>query len=383
MKKPKTENTTDHIESLNYNSEIEKFQESNSVAISPENEENEEDENDELYEHYRFKSDPGQEILRVDKFLLARLPNTSRNKIQVAARNGTIRANDVAVKPNYRVKPHDLISVVLPYPIREIELIPENIPLEIHYEDDTLIVVNKPSNMVVHPGYGNYSGTLVNALIYHFEQLPTKPNDYYGRPGLVHRIDKHTTGLLIIAKTEHALTHLAKQFYDRTTDRRYQALVWGDVKEDKGTITGNIGRSLKNRKQMTVFPDGDFGKHAVTHYTVLKRYGLVTLVECKLETGRTHQIRAHFKYLGHPLFNDLEYGGDSILRGTSHTKYKQFIDNCFALIPGQALHAKTIGFEHPVTAKKHELNSELPSGFQAILTKWDTYIAGSEIENNL
>ena len=338
----------------------------------------ENDEEEELFEHYRFKSDPGQEILRVDKFLMARLPNTSRNKIQVAARNGTIIVNNVPVKPNYRVKPHDEVSVVLPYPIREIELIAENIPIEIHYEDDTLLVVNKPANMVVHPGYGNYSGTLVNALIYHIDNLPSKPNDYYGRPGLVHRIDKHTTGLLIIAKTEQALTHLAKQFYDRTTDRRYQALVWGNVEEDEGTITGNIGRSLKNRKLMTIFPDGDYGKHAVTHYKVLKRYGLVTLVECKLETGRTHQIRAHFKYIGHTLFNDIEYGGDAILRGTTHTKYKQFIDNCFNLIPGQALHAKTIGFEHPVTGIHHQLDSELPEGFQAILTKWDTYIANSD-----
>lgn len=338
---------------------------------------NEENEEDELFEHYRFKADPGQEILRIDKFLMDRLPNTSRNKIQFAAKNGNVLVNTTTVKPNYRVKPGDEISIVMPYPVREIELIPEDIPIEITYEDEYLAVVNKPSNMVVHPAYGNYTGTLVNAMVYHFENLPYRTQDYYGRPGLVHRLDKNTTGLMVIAKTEHALSHLAKQFADRTTDRRYHALVWGDLHDD-GTITGNIGRSLKNRKMMAVFPDGDFGKHAVTHYKVLERFGLVTLVECKLETGRTHQIRVHFKHIGHPLFNDNEYGGDKIVRGTTHTKYKQFIENCFSLIPGQALHAKTLGFIHPYTLKTLQFDSELVDGFQKVIQKWKSYTSNNE-----
>jgi 23S rRNA pseudouridine1911/1915/1917 synthase len=338
---------------------------------------------DELFEHHNFLVDKGQEIIRIDKFLLDRLPNTSRNKIQVAARNGNVLANKVAIKPNYKVKPGDEISVVFPYPVREIELIPQDIPIQIEFEDDYLAVVHKPSEMVVHPGYGNYTGTLVNALVYHFDNLPVKIQDYSGRPGLVHRLDKNTTGLMVIAKTEFVLTHLAKQFFDRTTERRYNALVWGDISENEGTITGNIGRSLKNRKVMAVFAEGDYGKHAVTHYKVIKRYGLVTLVECKLETGRTHQIRAHMKHLGHPLFNDNEYGGDQVLRGTTHTKYKQFIDNCFKLIPGQALHAKTLGFLHPITNEKLFFDSELPEGFLELLNKWDTYTVGSRDEKNV
>jgi 23S rRNA pseudouridine1911/1915/1917 synthase len=338
------------------------------------NEEIEEVENDEeeLFEHYKIISDPGQEIIRIDKFLLDRLPNTSRNKIQNAAKNGTVLVNGEKVKQNYKIKPHDEVSIVLPYPVREIELIPQDIPIVIEYEDDSLVVVHKPSNMVVHPGYGNYTGTLVNALVFHFDNLPYRIQDYFGRPGLVHRLDKNTTGLMVVAKTELALTKLAKQFYDRTTERRYHALVWGDVKED-GTVIGNIGRSLKNRKVMTVFPDGDHGKHSVTHYKVLEQFGLVTLIECKLETGRTHQIRAHMKHIGHPLFNDNEYGGDSIVRGTPSSKYKKFIENCFDLIDGQALHAKTLGFEHPVTGEYLGFDSELSPGFEAILQKWRTY----------
>jgi len=341
------------------------------------NEENQEVENDEeeLFEHYRFKSDPGQELLRIDKFLMDRLPGTSRNKIQNAAKNGNILVNGVIVKPNYRIKPHDEVTIVLPYPIREIELIPQDIPLEIVYEDDQLVIVNKPSNMVVHPGYGNYTGTMVNALVYHFDNLPHRIQDYFGRPGLVHRIDKHTTGIMVVAKTEQALTYLAKQFADRTTERRYHALVWGDVKEDC-TIEGYIGRSLQNRKVMAVFPEGDHGKHAITHVKVLQSFGLVTLIECKLETGRTHQIRIHLKSIGHPLFNDLEYGGDSIKRGTTSGAYKQFIQNCFDLIPGQALHAKTLGFEHPETHVRMQFDSELPEGFQEILRKWESYTKG-------
>lgn len=338
-------------------------------------EENEAEE-EELYEHFRFKSDPGQEVVRIDKYLLDRMPNTSRNKIQVAAKNGNILVNGIAVKQNYKIKPGDEVSMVLPYPVRELELIPQDIPLDIIFEDETVIVVNKPADMVVHPGYGNYKGTLVNALVYHFENLPHRSHDFYGRPGLVHRLDKHTTGIMVIAKTEHALTHLAKQFYDRTTERRYWALVWGDISED-GTVEGNIGRSLKNRKMMMVYPEAEHGKPALTHYKVLERFGLVTLVECKLETGRTHQIRVHMKHIGHPLFHDLEYGGDTILKGTTSTSYRKFIENCFELIPGQALHAKTLGFEHPLTHEYLRFDSELPEGFRALLEKWKRYTSGS------
>lgn len=328
---------------------------------------------EEMFEHYRFEADPGQEVVRIDKFLMDRIPNTSRSKIQIAAKNGNILVDDVKVKQNYKIKPLDKISIVLPYPVRELELIPEEIPLDIIFEDDDVIVVNKQSNMVVHPGYGNYTGTLVNGLVYHIENLPSKTQDYFGRPGLVHRLDKHTTGLLVVAKTEYALTNLAKQFAERTTERRYYALVWGDVKEG-GTVTGHVGRSLKNRKVMTVFPEGDYGKHAITHYKVLNSFGYVTLVECKLETGRTHQIRAHMKHIGHPLFHDLEYGGDTILKGTSNSKYKKFIENCFNLLDGQALHAKTLGFKHPTKDEYIRLSSDLPTGFQQVINKWEKYI---------
>lgn len=330
------------------------------------------EENQELFEHYKFTADKGQELFRVDKFLMDRIPNTTRNKLQQAIADGDILVNKKTVKANYKVKPLDEITVELNYPPQKIELIPENIPLNILYEDEEVIVLNKPSEMVVHPGYGNHTGTLVNGLIYHFENLPEQ--EMAGRPGLVHRLDKNTTGIMVVAKTEHALTHLGKQFFDRTTERRYHALVWGDVEED-GTVTGHVGRSLKNRKVMEVFPDGKFGKHAVTHYKVLKRYGYVTLVECKLETGRTHQIRIHMKHIGHPLFNDNEYGGDRILKGTSFTKYKQFITNCFSLLPRQALHAKSLGFEHPKTGKWLQFESELPKDMASVLEKWDIYVA--------
>lgn len=333
------------------------------------------EENQELFEHYKFTADKGQELLRVDKFLMDRIPNTTRNKLQQAIIDGNILVNKKTVKANYKVKPLDDITVELSYPPLEIELIPENIPLDIIYEDDQVIVLNKPSGLVVHPGYGNHSGTLVNALIYHFNNLPEA--DMAGRPGLVHRLDKNTTGIMVVAKTEHALTHLGKQFFDRTTERRYNAIVWGDV-EEEGTVTGHVGRSLKNRKVMEVFPDGEFGKHAVTHYKVLKRYGYVTLVECKLETGRTHQIRIHMKHIGHNLFNDNEYGGDRILKGTSFTKYKQFITNCFGLLPRQALHAKSLGFEHPTTGERMHFESELPEDMQSVLAKWDIYVANRE-----
>lgn len=333
---------------------------------------------EELFEHYKYIADKGQTVLRIDKFLNDRLPNTSRNKIQDAANDGNVVVNGVVVKPNYKVKPLDEISIVLPYPPRVIDLIPQNIPLDILYEDDTLLVLNKPSNMVVHPGYGNYEGTLVNALIYHINNLPEADGNE-GRPGLVHRLDKNTTGIMVIAKTERALTHLAKQFADRTSSRTYQALVWGDMKEDSGRIEGNIGRSLKNRKLMDIFPDSDFGKVAITNYKVLERFGYVTLVQYKLETGRTHQIRAHSKYIGHPLFNDPEYGGDRILKGTTFTKYKQFINNCFDILPRQALHAKTLGFTHPETNEFMEFNSELPNDMQQVLTRWKNYIVNRSL----
>jgi 23S rRNA pseudouridine1911/1915/1917 synthase len=330
------------------------------------------DQEEELFEHYKFIVDKGQEVVRIDKYLLDRMPNTSRNKIQIAARNGNVVVNGVKVKQNYKVKPKDEVALVLPYPIREIELIPQNIPLEIIYEDDALIIINKSSNMVVHPGYGNYSGTLMNALVYHFDCLKEFNNKHEIRPGLVHRIDKHTTGLLVIAKNDDVLSHLAKQFFDRTTSRKYIALVWGDIQED-GTITANLGRSPKNRKIMTVFPDESEGKHAVTHYKVLKRFGYVTLIECKLETGRTHQIRVHMKYLGHPLFNDLEYGGDLVLKGTKSTSYVKFIENCFDELDGQFLHAKSLGFVHPITDQWIEFESALPKRFDTVLSKWETY----------
>ena len=335
------------------------------------------EDSEELFEHYSYIADPGQEKLRIDKFLMDRIPNTSRNKIQIAAHNGNILVNKQVIKPNYKVKPGDNISIVLPYPVRNLELIPENIPIEIIYEDDQLCIVQKPSNMVVHPGYGNYSGTLVNALLFHFDQLPELPSDYFGRPGLVHRLDKHTTGLMVVAKTENALTHLAKQFFDRTTFRRYQALVWGDVLENEGTVNMNLGRSPKNRKVMTTFDD-DQGKKAITHFKVIERFGYVTLIECRLETGRTHQIRAHMKHLGHPLFNDLEYNGDRIVKGTSFSKYKQFVDNCFKLLPGQALHAKSLGFTHPKSGEKLVFDSDLPENFLQLLDKWRRYAISSK-----
>lgn len=332
----------------------------------------EEQEEQELYEHHRFVVDKGQGMLRIDKYLHARIENSSRNKIQVAARAGNIFVNGQAVKPNYKVKPLDDISIVMAYPPREIELIPENIPLNILFEDDDLVIIDKEAGMVVHPGYGNYSGTLVNALVYHFGQLPRQNNDDI-KPGLVHRLDKNTSGVMVIAKTELAQTRLAKAFFDRDLDRIYQALVWGDFAEDSGTIEGHIGRSLKNRKVMDVFPDGDYGKPAVTHYKVLERFGYVTLVECKLETGRTHQIRAHFQHIRHPLFNDETYGGDKILKGTTFTKYKQFIANCFKALPRHALHARTLGFNHPINRKKIHFESPLPDDMQQVVEKWRGY----------
>ena len=331
------------------------------------------EESNDLYEHHRIEVDPGQEQLRIDKFLFNKLSNVSRNKIQQAAKAGNILVNNKPVKSNYKVKPEDVVSVVMTYPPREVEIHPENIPLKIVFEDDDIIIVNKQAGLVVHPGHGNYTGTLLNGLAYYFEHSGQKGKVENGFGYLVHRIDKDTSGLLMIAKNEMAQTKLAKQFFYHTIDRAYWALVWGDVSEKEGTIEGNIGRSLKDRRVMTVFPNGEYGKQAVTHYKVLQRFGYVTLVECKLETGRTHQIRAHFKYIGHPLFNDARYGGDQILKGTTFSKYKQFVINSFKLIPRQALHAKSLGFEHPSTGKKMFFESELPADMAAAIDKWDKY----------
>jgi len=323
------------------------------------------------FEHYKFIADKGQNPLRVDRFLMNFVEFATRNKIQQSVKAGNVRVNDKVVKSNHKVKGGDVVTIVLDYPKETNELLPQDIPIIINYEDDDLLIVNKEAGMVVHPGFGNYDGTLVNALAFHFQNLPNMGQEE--RPGLVHRIDKNTSGILVVAKTERAMTILAKKFEDRDLNRKYIALVWGDVKEDEGIITGNIGRSLKNRKVMDVFPDGEYGKHAVSHYKVLERFGYTTLVECKLETGRTHQIRAHFKSIGHTLFNDEEYGGDAILKGTTFTKYKQFVQNCFKICPRQALHAKSLGFEHPTTKKEVFFDSDLADDMQELIEKWRKY----------
>lgn len=333
----------------------------------------EDQQDSELYEHHRIVVDPGQSLLRIDKFLMHRLQNVSRNKIQLAAIANSILVNDDPVKSNYRVKPLDVITVVLPTPPRDTAIYPENIPLTVVYEDDDLIIINKKPGMVVHPGYNNYTGTLVNALAWHFEGQNIDRKE--PTPCLVHRIDKNTSGLMVVAKNETAMAGLAQQFFDHSIERTYNALVWGDFEEDSGTIRGNLARHPKNRLEMTVFEDGSHGKEAVTHYRVLERFHYVTLVECKLETGRTHQIRAHMRHIGHPIFNDDTYGGDKIIKGTTFSKYKQFIDNCFELIPRQALHAKTLGFIHPGTQEKVFFDSNLPEDFMNVLDKWRRYIA--------
>jgi 23S rRNA pseudouridine1911/1915/1917 synthase len=330
------------------------------------------EEDNELYEHHAFKVVSGQQPLRIDKYLMNFIENVTRNKIQAAAKDGSIFVNDVPVKSNYKVKPNDLISVKFEHPPHENLLVAEDIPIDVVYEDEDLLVVNKPSGMVVHPGHGNYSGTLINALIFHFENLPNNSSD---RPGLVHRIDKDTSGLLVVAKTEHAMAHLSNQFAKKTSEREYVALVWGNMDEDEGTIEGHIGRHPKNRLQNTVYEgeDIDKGKPAVTHYKVIERLGYVTLVTCKLETGRTHQIRVHMKHIGHTLFNDSRYGGERILKGTTFTKYKQFVDNCFKILPRQALHAKTLGFEHPTTGEFMRFQSEVPEDIAQCIEKWRHY----------
>jgi 23S rRNA pseudouridine1911/1915/1917 synthase len=339
------------------------------MAIDP----GEEEQDDELFEHYRIVADPGQALLRIDKFLMVRLPNVTRTRIQGGIHAGFVRVNEKDIKPNHKIHPGDVITVAFPEPPRDTEVKPENIPLNIVFEDDDLLVVNKVPGMVVHPAYQNWSGTLVNALAYHFESLPQMPgND--GRPGLVHRIDKDTSGLLVIAKTEVAMQSLARQFFDHSIERTYQAIVWGIPNPPSGTINVNVGRSLKDRRLTVAFPDGDFGRNAITHYKLLTDLRYVSLVECRLETGRTHQIRAHMKHIGHPLFNDDMYGGSAIVKGTMFTKYKQFVENVFKVLPRQALHAKTLGFVHPRSGKMVKFDSELPDDFLAAIEKWENYV---------
>ncbi|MDQ8003144.1 MAG: RluA family pseudouridine synthase [Pedobacter sp.] len=332
-----------------------------------------EEEEQDLFEHFNIVVDKGQSLLRIDKFLMHRIENASRNRIQNAIDAGNVLVNKQQIKASYKVKPFDEISIVYAQPPRDTEVYPEDIPIDIVYEDDDLLVVNKPAGMVVHPGFNNYTGTLVNALAFHFEQLPTLPgND--GRPGLVHRIDKDTSGLLLISKNEITMTKLAKQFFDHSITRKYLALAWGDIESD-GRIEGYIGRSLKNRIIQDVYDDEEKGKWSVTNYKVLERLNYVTLVSCQLETGRTHQIRAHMKHIGHPLFSDATYGGDKILKGTTFSKYKQFVANCFELMPRQALHAQTLGFIHPTTQQYMEFEAPMPADFEAVLNKWRNYIA--------
>lgn len=334
-------------------------------------------ERDDLYEHFRFVADKGQSPLRVDKYLMNKVENATRNRIQKSAKEGNIFVNDITVKSNYKVKANDVITVRFEHPPYEMLLTPEDLPIDIVYEDDALLVVNKAAGMVVHPGHGNYSGTLINALAFHFDNLPNNSSD---RPGLVHRIDKDTTGLLVVAKTEQAMAHLSKQFFNKTTEREYVAIAWGAMQQEHGTIEGHIGRHPKNRLQNTVYlhqDDLDKGKPAVTHYKVLEHLGYVTLVSCKLETGRTHQIRVHMKHIGHTLFNDERYGGSAILKGTTFTKYKQFVDNCFKVLPRQALHAKTLGFIHPTTNEFMRFEAPIPQDMEACLYKWRNYSKNS------
>ena len=334
-------------------------------------------ERDDLYEHFRFVADKGQAPLRVDKYLMNKVENATRNRIQKSAKDGNIFVNDIIVKSNYKVKANDVVTVLFEHPPYEMLLTPEDLPIDIVYEDDALLVVNKAAGMVVHPGHGNYSGTLINALAFHFDNLPNNSSD---RPGLVHRIDKDTTGLLVVAKTEEAMAHLSKQFFNKTTEREYVAIAWGAMKEEHGTIEGHIGRHPKNRLQNTVYLDPDDlekGKPAITHYKVLEHLGYVTLVSCKSETGRTHQIRVHMKHIGHTLFNDERYGGNAILKGTTFSKYKQFVDNCFKLLPRQALHAKTLGFIHPTTNEFMRFEAPIPEDMEACLYKWRNYSKNS------
>ena len=329
------------------------------------------------FEHYKFIADNGQNPLRVDRFLLNFVEFATRNKIQQSIKLGNVRVNSLVVKSSYKVKAKDVVTVVLDYPKIKYELIPQNIPLNITYEDDHILIVNKQAGMVVHPGFGNYDGTLVNAIAFYIKNLPNMGEE--DRPGLVHRIDKNTSGILVVAKTDRAMNDLARKFAERDLDRKYIALVWGNVEKDVGTVTGHVGRNLKNRKVMDVFPQGEYGKHATSHYKVIERFGYTTLIECKLETGRTHQIRAHFKHIGHPIFNDNDYGGDAILKGTTFTKYKQFIQNCFKICNRQALHAKSLAFLHPVSKKEMFFDSEIPDDMKQLIQKWRKYAIHQEL----
>lgn len=334
-------------------------------------------EQEELFEHFRFEVDRGQSPLRIDKYLANKIENASRSKLQAAAQAGNILVDDTPVKPNYKVKPGEVISIVLAYPPRETEIIPEDIPLDFIYEDEHLVVLNKPAGLVVHPGHGNYTGTLVHALAHHLKEAPLyQPGEM--RPGLVHRLDRYTSGIMVVAKTELALNHLARQFYERTTERKYVALVWGIPDPAQGTITGHIGRDPKERTRMKVFADGSDGKPAVTHYEAVEDFGYISVVNCRLETGRTHQIRVHFQSIGHPLFNDPVYGGNQILKGTTFSKYKQFVENCFRILPRQALHASTLGFTHPVSKRSMKYETEIPPDMLEVLAKWKRYTSGRE-----
>ncbi|NDW17469.1 RluA family pseudouridine synthase [Dysgonomonas sp. 216] len=334
------------------------------------------DNQSEKFEHYRFVADKGQGLMRIDKFLSVRIEGISRTRIQDAADANCILVNEIPVKSNYKVKPCDIISIVMDRPRREIEIIPEDIPLDVVYEDSDLMVINKPAGLVVHPGHGNYTGTMVNAIAFRLKDSP-EYDAKDPRLGLVHRIDKDTSGLLVVAKNASAKAHLSAQFFNKTTKRQYLAVVWGQIESDSGRIEGNIGRSVKNRLQMTVF-DGDQGKPAVTNYKVLERLGYVTLVQCELETGRTHQIRVHMKHIGHTLFNDERYGGDHILKGTTFTKYKQFVQNCFQVCPRQALHARMLGFVHPRTGEKMIFETPMPDDMEQLLDKWRKYTSNRE-----
>lgn len=345
-----------------------------------EEEESGQEEENLMFEHFRFNVDKGQSPLRVDRYITEHIEKNSRNRIQLAIEAGYVRVNGNVIKANYKVKPNDIITILLPYRKRSMEIAPENIPLEIIYEDNDLLIINKPAGLVVHPGHGHFHGTLINALAYHLN-LKQEPGSTDERMGiLVHRIDKNTSGLLVVAKNDEAQLNLARQFFHHTIERKYVTIVWGNIKEDEGTITGNIGRDPNDRLRFKVFPNGDYGKHAVTHYRVLERFGYVTLVECRLETGRTHQIRVHMNYIGHPLFNDDRYGGDRILKGSLYAKYKRFIDNCFKLLPRQALHAKTLGFVHPVTGKQLFFESPLPEDMRALIEKWRRYANNRTLE---
>jgi 23S rRNA pseudouridine1911/1915/1917 synthase len=333
------------------------------------------DGSEELYERLNITVDRGQEPLRIDKFLMNRMEGATRNKVQQAIELGLVKVNNVQVKSNYKVKPGDEIIAYSDTSAEAFEIVPENILLNIIYEDDEVIVINKPYGMVVHPGCGNYSGTLVNGIAWHLkQQQPNLTENELPRFGLVHRIDKNTSGLLLLAKTDRASLDLANQFYDHTVERKYVALVWGDFEEDQGTVKAHVGRHQRFRKIMDAYPDGEHGKEAITHFTVIERFKYVTLIECRLETGRTHQIRVHMQHIGHPLFNDDTYGGDKIVKGTVFSKYKQFVENCFALCPRHALHAKTLGFRHPRTRQQMWFNSEIPADMQAVIDKWRDYV---------